>query len=313
MAVYTRIDPETLARFLDGYDIGQAKRFEGILQGIENSNYALETSAGRYVLTVFEKRAKAADLPYFLGLKVHLADKGYPAPRPIERRDGAVLGEVHGKPAAIVTFLDGDWPPDPSAADARAAGAALADLHLAGADFGMRRANDLGVDAWQALFDLSRDQADTVRPGLAGETQAALEELIAGWPRDLPKGASHLDLFPDNLFLDDAGAVSGVIDFYFAGDEAYAYDLAIMLNAWCFDADGRWRECHRQALVAGYESRRPLSPEERAALPILLAGAAMRFFLTRLYDWLHPEADALVWPKDPLQQFACLAFHRSRI
>lgn len=311
MAVYTVVDRPELDSFLDTYDIGGAIRLEGILQGVENSNYLLETTHGRYVLTVFEQRAAAADLPYFLGLMAHLAAEGYPAPAPIVRRDDGLIGEISGKPAAIVAFLPGQWPNTPSPADASAAGEALGHLHLAGADFPMRRANNLGQERWRGLFAQSADRADEVMPGLGREIEAALEMLAARWPRNLPGGAIHADLFPDNLFMND-GKVSGVIDFYFACDDAYAYDLAIMLNAWCFQA-GAWRDDLAAALIAGYETARPLSDVETAALPVLAVGAAMRFLLTRLHDWLRPVPGAVVTPKDPLEQLACLRLHRSRM
>lgn len=313
MAVYTPVDEHALAAFLQSYDLGSPKSFDGILQGIENSNFRLETDAGRFVLTVFERRAAEADLPYFLGLMAHLATKGYPAPRPQPRLDGRVIGRIAGKPAAIVTFLEGDWPKSPGPKDAAAAGRALARLHLAATDYPGRRANDLGVDSWPDLFQPSASRADDVAPGLRAEIEAALARLKADWPRRLPSGAIHADLFPDNLFLDDAGEVSGVIDFYFACDDAYAYDLAIMLNAWCFDQVGGWSHDRAKALTAGYESARPLEPREHQALPTLLSGAAMRFLLTRLYDWLHPAPGALVRPKDPLEQLACLRLHESEM
>ena len=311
MAVYTDVDADMLAAFLADYAIGAPKVLTGILQGIENSNFRLETTAGRYVLTVFERRAGASDLPYFMGLMWHLAATGFPAPQPIPRRDGETLGEIAGKPAAIVTFLDGDWPRAPTAADARAAGGALARLHLAGKNYKGRRANDLGSAAWRGLFAQSADRADDVAPGLKQEIEGALDRLERAWPADLPGGAVHADLFPDNIFLKD-GRVSGVIDFYFACDDAYAYDLAITLNAWCFDGAGGWRAGHADAMAAGYEAVRPLTPAERAALPTLLAGAAMRFLLTRLHDWLRPQPGSLQRPKDPLEQLACLRVHLNR-
>ena len=310
MAVYTDVDAEMLAAFLADYAIGPATGLTGILQGIENTNYRLETPAGRFVLTLFERRTAAADLPYFLGLMSHLAAAGFPAPRPVRRRDGETIGRIAGKAAAVVAFLDGDWPRAPTVADAAAAGAALARLHLAGRDYAGRRVNDLGVAAWRPLFAQSAERADTVAPGLAREIECALDRLQGDWPSGLPAGAIHADLFPDNLFLLD-GAVTGVIDFYFACDDAYAYDLAIMLNAWCFDAAGGWRGRHAAALTSGYATVRPLEAAERAALPTLLAGAAMRFLLTRLHDWLRPQPGALQKPKDPLEQLACLRAHLS--
>jgi len=309
MAVYTAIDRETLAEFLEGYDIGSATAFEGILQGIDNSNFRLETPAGRFVLTVFEARAAATDLSYFLALMAHLAAAGAPAPAPVRRRGGALLGEVAGKPAAIVAFLEGDWPRAPDEADARAAGRLLAELHLAGIDFPMRRDNDLGAAGWRPLFERSRARADETRAGLAAEITGLLDEIAGKWPRGLPAGAIHADLFPDNVLMRD-GRVTGAIDFYFAADDAYAFDLAITQHAWCFDGAADWNAARAEALAAGYESLRQLTPEERAAIPLLRQGVALRFLLTRLYDWLHPAPDALVRPKDPLEQLDRLYAHR---
>jgi homoserine kinase type II len=311
MAVYTIVDPAKLDNFLAGYEIGSSTHFEGILQGIENSNYELKTPTGHYVLTVFERRAAIADLPYYLGLMAHIAQKSFPAPRPVLRKDGALFGQIAEKPAAIVTFLPGTWPQNPSIRDAEAAGASLADLHQTAKDFASIRANILGMPHWRALFERSATQANTVEPGLADEISAALDQLERAWPTGLPTGHIHADLFPDNLFL-EAGAVSGVIDFYFACTDAFAYDLAITLNAWCFDPTSGWSDANAAALQRGYESIRPLTPPERTALPTLLEGAAMRFLLTRLFDWLNPAPNALVRPKDPLEQLACLRLHRSR-
>ncbi len=309
MAVYTPVEPTTLDAFLKDYDLGAPIACEGILQGIENSNFRLDMTAGRFILTVFERRAARADLPYFLGLMDHLAGKGFPAPRPVRRRDGGLIGEIAGKPAAIVTFLEGAWPERPTPDHAESAGGALARLHLAAADMACGRRNDLGRPDWRPLFERSAPRADDVRPGLAADIRQTLDDLDARWPSGLPAGAGHLDLFPDNIFFDD-GRVSGVIDFYFAATDAYAYDLAITLNAWCF-RDGAWRSDMAAAMVAGYERARPLTAAEREALPLLLQGAAMRFLLTRLYDWLHPAPSGLVRPKDPLEQLACLNRHRS--
>ena len=311
MAVYTEVSDAALNAFLQNYQIGAPVRLTGILQGIENSNFVLKTTNGKYVLTVFERRAAAEDLPYFLGLMTHLSAKGFPAPAPIESRDGATLGVISGKPAAIVSFLEGDWPRAPSAADAYQAGSALARLHEAAADFALGRENTLGAHTWRPLYDASAARADTVEAGLKAEIEHRLQAILAKWPTDLPSGAIHADLFPDNMFLQD-GAVSGVIDYYFACTDAYAYDLAITLNAWCFDGENCWRPDHSAQMMAGYQSIRPLSAAEQAALPVLLQGAAMRFLLTRLYDWLHPRSDALANQKDPLQQRDQLRWHQDQ-
>jgi len=310
MAVYTEVSDEALAGFLAGYDIGAPLSFKGIAEGVENSNYLLATTGGRFILTLYEKRVAAEDLPFFLGLLDHLARRGVSCPTPVHARDGSVLGTLADRPAAVVTFLDGMWPRRPKVEHCAGLGTALADLHAASADFAGHRVNALGQHAWAPLFAQSRAIADGVRPGLADFIDAELEALERGWPRDLPAGVIHADLFPDNAFFVD-GALSGIIDFYFACNDAYAYDLSICLNAWCFEPDGAFNVTKARALITAYRRRRPLSREELEALPMLARGSAMRFLLTRLHDWLRVPPGALVTPKDPIEYLTKLRFHAS--
>ena len=309
MAVYTDIDDSTLDAFLADYALGPALAFKGIAEGVENSNFLLETPEGRYILTIFEKRAKPEDLPFFMGMMDHLAKKGFPAPLPVPARDGEALRKIRGKSAVIVTFLTGMSPRKPTASQCRKLGAGLARLHEALADFAMTRPNDLSISAWPAMFAGRADEAEALAPGLAGLIAADLETLKTEWPADLPAGAIHADLFPDNAFFLD-NELSGVIDFYFGCTDFLAYDIAVCLNAWCFEARGEFNLTKGQALISGYESVRPQTPKERAALPILARGAALRFFLTRLIDWAGTPADALVRPKNPLDYAERLGFHR---
>lgn len=310
MAVYTDITDEELGALLADYDLGQASTFKGIAEGVENSNFLLETERGRFFLTIYEKRVREEDLPFFLGLMGWLAERGYPCPTPIPDRAGEVLKRVRGKPCVLVSFLSGLSARRPSVAQCRAAGEGLAWLHEAGQGFPMRRANDLGEAAWTPFFSMLKDEAETLKPGLAATIEKDLARFDADWPRGLPEGVIHADYFPDNVFF-QSGRFAGAIDFYFACDDAYAYDIAVALNAWCFEPDGSFNITAARQLVAGYESRRPLSSAERAALPILAHGAAMRFFLTRLHDWGATPAGALVKPKDPLEYERKLAVHRA--
>ena len=313
MAVYTDITDEELAAFLGDYDLGQAVAFKGIAEGVENSNFLLETTTGRFILTVYERRAKPEDLPYFLDLLTWLADRGYPSAKPIADRSGATLKTVRGKPAALVEFLPGLSARRPTVAHCREAGEGLAWLHLSGEGYPARRANDLGQPHWAPLFAKHRQAADGLKPGLAATIDKDLAALALAWPRGLPAGVIHADYFPDNVFFKSDGKFAAAIDFYFACDDAYAYDIAVTLNAWCFEADGSFNITAARALIAGYERRRPLSPAERDAIPILARGAAMRFFLTRLADWGATPAGALVKPKDPLEYERKLAVHREGI
>lgn len=310
MAVYTDITDAELEAFLAGYDLGAPLAFKGIAEGVENSNFLLETEKGRYILTVYERRVKADDLPYFLNLLTWLADKGYPSARPIADRDGKTLATLRGKPAAIVEFLPGLSVRKPTVAHCREAGEGLAWLHLAGEGYPGRRANDLGQASWSPLFAKHRKAAEDLKPGLSATIDTDLAQLALMWPRNLPSGVIHADYFPDNVFFQSNGKFAAAIDFYFACEDSYAYDVAVTLNAWCFEADGSFNITAAKALLNGYERRRPLSPVEKEALPILARGAAIRFFLTRLADWGSTPAGALVKPKDPLEYERKLAVHR---
>ena len=309
MAVYTDLTDEDLASLLAAYDLGAPLAFKGVAEGVENSNFMLETETGRYFLTVYEKRVRAEELPFFLNLLSWLADHGYPSAAPVTDRSGQILQTVRGKPAAIVTFLQGLSVRRPNVAHCREAGAGLAKLHLAAQGYAGVRANDLGQAAWAPMFERLKSAADDLKPGLSATLSADLDYFAAHWPQGLPTGIIHADYFPDNVFF-NGGKFAGAIDFYFACVDALAYDIAVALNAWCFESDGSFNITAARALVAGYESQRPLTPAERHALPILAHGAAMRFFLTRLADWGATPAGALVKPKDPLEYERKLAVHR---
>lgn len=308
MAVYTDISEDELAAFLAHYDIGELLSFKGIAEGVENTNYMLHTSKGPYFLTLYEKRVDRNDLPFFLGLMRHLAMKGVRCPLPVDRDDGSVVGELAGRPAAIVTYIEGMWPRRPNVEHCRAVGQALARMHLVGTDFPMRRANTLSLTGWRPLWEKASGRADEVQPGLAAEVESELAFLEANWPAGLPDGVIHADLFPDNvLFL---SGDPGLIDFYFACTDFLAYDLAICLNAWCFEKDNSFNLTKGMALMRGYSSVRTLSEEEASSLPVLARGAALRFMLTRLYDWLNTPAGSLVVKKDPLEYLRRMRFHR---
>lgn len=309
MAVYTDITEAELGAFLREYGIGDLLSYRGIAEGTENSNFSLHTTQGPYLLTLYEKRVDAADLPFFLGLMEHLAARGLPVPLPVRRRDGEMIGQVAGRPAAVITFLEGMWPRRPTAAHCRAVGAALARMHLAAADFSLSRANALSLPGWRTLWDGCRDRADEVEPGLGAEVAADFEALAAGWPADLPQGVIHADLFPDNVFF-LGERLSGLIDFYFACNDMLAYDVATCLNAWCFERDHAFNLTKGTALLAGYQSVRPLSRQEIEALPLLCRGSALRFMLTRLYDWLNGPDGAMVQKRDPLEYVRKMRFHR---
>jgi len=310
MAVYTDITEAELGAFLADYNVGELQSYRGIAEGVENSNFLVHATGGQFILTLYEKRVNRDDLPFFLGLMQHLAERGVSCPLPVHRRDGSMLGELAGRPAAMVTFLEGIWLRRPQPVHCAEVGRGLAQMHLAGEGFALTRRNGLTLEDWRPLWDKSKDHAGDIDPVLRPETESLLERLEAEWPRDLPQGVIHADLFPDNVFfLGDT--LSGFIDFYFACNDALAYDLAVCLNAWCFERDHAFNLTKGRALLNAYNEVRPLNDAEVAALPVLSAGAALRFMLTRLYDWVMTPEGSLVVKKDPLEYLARMRFHRA--
>ena len=309
MAVYTDVSDEELETFIDSYVIGALTSFKGIAEGVENSNYLVHTESGPYILTLYEKRVAREDLPYFLALMEHLAARGISCPLPVKDRQGRNLKELAGRPAALITFLEGLWVRRPNLEHCAGLGAALARFHLAGADFPMSRANSLSLPGWRALFASIGADADKVKPGLAGVIDKELNYLERHWADELPQGVIHADLFPDNVFfLGDK--LSGLIDFYFACNDMLAYDIAVCLNAWCFEPDGSFNVTKARAMLQAYERVRPLSRSEFDRLPMLARGAALRFLLTRSYDLINKDDNALVKTEDPNEYLRKLRFHQ---
>ncbi|MGE0735316.1 MAG: homoserine kinase [Alphaproteobacteria bacterium] len=309
MAVYTEVADDVLAAFLAHYEVGQAMSFKGIAEGVENSNFFLKTDRGEYILTLYEKRVRPEDLPFFLGLMDHLAARGIACPTPVHGKDGKALRKLCGKPAAIVSFLPGVSPRKIAVKHCGPLGDALARMHVAGADFGIKRPNALSVAGWRPIFDKCRARAHEVKKGLAEEIDEEIGFLEANWPKDLPTGVIHADLFPDNVFfLGDR--LSGLIDLYFACNDYFAYDIAVCLNAWCFEPDVSFNITKAHAMLAAYRKVRDFSKTELTTLPLLARGAATRFLLTRLHDWLHHPPGAMVTPKNPLEYYRKLRFHQ---
>jgi len=312
MAVYTEVTDEALAAFLEEYDIGQAVAFRGIAEGVENSNFSLRTTEGDFILTLYEKRVDPAELPWFLGLMEHLASRGLTCPQPVRGRDGQALRRLAGRHAAVTTFLLGVWPRRVRPEHCAPLGEALARLHLAGEGYAATRANALGPAGWGPLLARARSSleatgANGATAALCDELEGALGSILAAWPKGLPVGHIHADLFPDNVFFLD-GRLSGLIDFYFAATDLLAYDIAVCLNAWCFEPDYAFNVTKARAMLAGYGAVRELSAAERMALPVLCRGAAIRFALTRLFDWINTPAGALVTRKDPMEYIRRLRF-----
>jgi len=298
MAVYTEVTDEALSAFLQNYDLGNMLSFKGIAGGVENTNYLLGTEKGNYILTLYEKRVAEHDLPFFIGLMDHLAANGFDCPVPIRNHQGEALGRLENRPAALVSFLNGTEIVHPDPSRCFMAGATMANLHAAGRGFELTRTNALNPSGWPPLVNSASAGADAVEDGLESLITGELGSVLAEWPTNIPHGVIHADMFKDNVFFLN-GEISGVIDFYFACNDFLAYDLAIAINAWCFDDEFRFMPEHCAQLVAGYQSQRVLKPGEVDVLPILARGAALRFLLTRLNDWLNVPEGAFVVPHDP--------------
>jgi homoserine kinase type II len=310
MAVYTEVPDDALAAFVESYGLGEVTAFKGIAEGVENSNFFLVTAQGQFILTLYEKRVAPQDLPFFVGLVEHLASRGLRCPVPVQDRNGETIRELCGRPAAIFTFLDGLSVRRAKTHHCELVGRTLGQLHQAGEGFALQRPNSLGPADWAPLFAQFEAHANSISPGLHGLIARELEELGAAWPSSLPSGVIHADLFPDNIFF-HRREVSGVIDFYFACNDCFGYDLAICLNAWCFEADHSFNITKGKALFRGYQSVRQLTGPERDAMPLLARGAALRFLLTRSYDWINTSSNALVKPKDPAEYVRRLRFHQA--
>ncbi len=298
MAVYTHVDPDDLAALVARYDIGTVLSCKGIAEGVENSNFLLETTGGRFILTLYEKRVQQGDLPFFVDLLDHLAARGCPVPAMIRDRDGIAIQKISERAACLIQFLPGISLTHPTEGQCHAAGAALGAMHRAVADFSGARENSMGRAHWRGVAEATGN-LDAVLPGLQAIVDDELAFLDANWPTDIPAHVIHADLFPDNvLMLGDT--VTGLIDFYFAASDFRAYDVAVTHASWTFSDDGnRCSNAAARALMQGYLREVALSPDEIAALPLLARGAALRFLLTRAHDWVHTPADALVTRKDP--------------
>jgi homoserine kinase type II len=300
MAVYTHITAEDMAELVKRFGAGHLISAKGIAEGVENSNYLVETDQGRFIFTVYEKRVDTGDLPFFLKLIDHLVAKDCPVPRALKAESGAGTISVGGKAMAMMEFMPGLSVSHPSAAQARAVGEALGRMHEALVDFVPKRANSLGQQDWYDLAERCGDDLDRIAPGLKERVAEECAFLRANWPEHLPQSVIHADLFPDNVLMvgDKVGAI---IDFYFACTEIRAWDVAVTHAAWSFENDGAgYNAAVGDAIIAGYDAAFGLSEAERAAFPVLARGACLRFLLTRAWDWLNTPAGAIVTRKDPL-------------
>lgn len=311
MAVYTTLTHAEIDGFLEQYALGRLQEARAIAEGVENSNYLLTLDTGtRYIFTIYEKRVNPADLPYFLGVMDHLAAGGVPCPVPIKGRDGAMVHEAKGRPAALVSFLSGKSTKNIKNEHVAGLGAAMAQMHKAAEGFALSRLNTLSLTGWRPLYEKFRPRVGEIDAGLGALIEKELHHLETHWPRALPGGVIHADLFPDNVFF-EGDRLTGLIDFYFACNDYFVYDLAICMNAWCFERKSEFNITKARRMLHAYHAVRPLSEAELEALPILCRGAALRFLLTRSHDWLFRVEGALVTPKDPMEYEKKLRFHQT--
>ncbi len=310
MAVYTHVSADEISKFIESYDEGEVISFKGIAEGVENSNYILQTSKASYILTLYEKRVNPDDLPFFLGLMDHLVHKGINCAAPVRDGQGIILKNLCGRPAALISFLPGLSINRPGPDHCFQLGQEMARMHRAASDFELGRKNALSVSGWKDLVNNCENRADEVSPGLSELLHSEMDFLAANWPQNLPEGIIHADLFPDNVFF-MGGELSGLIDYYFACNDILAYDVAICINAWCFEKDGAFNVTKASRLLRGYSRERPMSEPEIMAMSILCRGAAFRFLLSRLYDWLNQVDGALVQLKEPAEYITKLKFHRA--
>lgn len=310
MAVYTKITDADVAGHLLQYDIGELQSLKGIAEGVQNSNYLLATTKGQYILTLYEQMVEAADLPFYVGLMEHLSASGINCPQPMKMKNGIALSSLCGRPAAIVSFLNGVSVSAPTVDHCQQLGQMLAQMHLATTSAPISLQNALTQSRWREFYNRSQGRAGEIDRDLPSVMKSELDYLDANWPDGLPTGIIHADLFPDNVFF-LGGKISGFIDFYFAANDILAFDIAICINAWCFEVNGSFNRKKSAALLKGYQSVKALQAREINALPVLCRGASVRFLVTRIYDWLNVPPGALVVPHDPLIYLQRLQFHRS--
>ena len=308
MAVYTKLEHKEVDRFLEQYNINNFKDFKEITEGVENTNYLIKTLGQDYILTIYEKRVDENDLPFFIKLLSILSENNFPCPKPIPNKNNEKINKIKNKNAALVTFLNGHSKTRITIEDCFEIGKITAQLHEITKKFNIYRKNNLSIESWQSIFDKIIKQKIDLDESIIKKTKNYLNFLKDKWPKELPQGIIHADLFPDNIFFTN-NKVSGIIDFYFACNDFFAYEIAICINSLCFDNNSTFNMTKAKNLIDGYSSTRELSEDEKKYLPILSMGAAMRFFLTRLYDFYHTDNKANVKIKDPFEYLKKIEFH----
>ena len=308
MAVYTKLEHQEVRQFLEQYNINNFKDYKGITEGVENTNYLIKTSEQDYILTIYEKRVDENDLPFFIKLLSYLSENKFPCPKPIANKNNEKINRIKNKNAALVTFINGQSKNKITSEECFEIGKITAQLHEITKKFDINRKNNLSIENWESIFEKTIKQKIDLDESIIKKTKNYLNFLKDKWPKNLPQGIIHGDLFPDNIFFTN-NKVSGIIDFYFACNDFFAYEIAICINSLCFDNNFTFNMTKAKNLIDGYTSIRTLSEDEKKYLPILSMGAAMRFFLTRLYDFYHTDNKADVKIKDPFEYLKKIEFH----
>ena len=313
MAVYTKLSENNLKDFFSKYNLGKLLKFQGIQEGIENSNYFVKTDSGKFILTVYEKRVEEKDLPFFMGLMKNIFNENFPSPEPIINKNGNYITEIFGKKAAVVSFLEGTSKKNLTPGNCHEVGIYTAKLHMITKNLNIKRTNRLSVNSWRLIYRKIQRDCSKIYPDLTKIIERNLEVIEDKWPKNIPRGIIHADLFPDNIFF-KGNKLTGIIDFYFSCYDFYALEIAICLNALCFEGKNEnlsFNVTKAKKFIDGYSSIRKLTEEEKESLKILCHGAAMRFLLTRVFDYLNLTEDALVKIKDPVEYLKRLEFHNS--
>ena len=308
MAIYTKVDTHEAKSILKNYNLGELKKIQGIKKGIENTNYLLITTTGKFILTLFEKRVKAKELPFFMNLMLSLNDRKILCPKPIKNKNKKTLFQIKNRQAAICSFVYGKEKNSHTLSECRSIGKNIAKLHMVGKKIKLHRANNLSIKSWIALNQSIKTKANKKIPNIYGFINTLLLDLKKKWPSQLPTGIIHGDLFPDNIFFNKK-KFAGFIDFYFSCSDFLIYDIAICINAMCFDKKIKFNKLKANALLKGYSSLRKISKKEFTALPQLLLGASIRFFLTRLHDSINRQKGAVVKVKNPNEFLKRIQFY----
>ena len=311
MAVYTKLSEEKLKKFFSKYSLGNLLNYKGIEEGIENTNYFIQTEKGKFILTVYEKRVDEKDLPFFISLMRNLFDNNFPSPEPIINNNGNYISEIAGKKAAVVSFLEGRSKKNLNPSDCFDVGVSTAKLHLITKNLTQKRENKLSVDSWKKIYNKVKKDCSKIHPKLTDVIEKNLLEIEKKWPKNIPSGIIHADLFPDNVFFKN-NKLSGIIDYYFSCYDFYSFEIAICLNALCFEGKNEnlsFNVTKAKKFIDGYSTIRKLEKAEKESLKILCQGAALRFLLTRVFDYLNLTEGAIVKIKDPVEYLKRLEFH----